>query len=149
MKLLILTLSLILAGCSNKTANLEIESEFIPYIQIYEQGKGSLINQGTGIHFEVLSDNLGAECHIFKDGSREIKVNSVYWNKRSFNHRRTLIVHELGHCDLNIKEHREGLLSNGRPLSIMQSVNFDATDEEMSYYFDELFGRLITTQGNP
>jgi hypothetical protein len=71
--------------------------------------------------------------------NREIRVKRGQWAKLNKKQREEVILHELGHCVLNRKEHDEGVRANGKPKSIMYKRVFEIDDEDREYYLDELF----------
>ena len=87
---------------------------------------------------------------------RKITINTgddFCWKNESDASREALLFHELGHCLLSRIAHKDNLLPNGSPASIMNTLNdgpysvclyqigTDACDKRArrAYYLDELF----------
>lgn len=137
-------LSLSACGTMKPLQESSIESEFTPFIQTYETYKGSSIDPTITIKFGPLPEGVGGTCS-YRDNA--ITINPVYWSSYlEYERKLTLIMHELGHCDLR-RGHRNDLDAGGTPVSIMYYVNIFASQDELeTYYVPELFGREIPSQ---
>jgi hypothetical protein len=73
----------------------------------------------------------------------ELDTTSYNWQNNEY-HRETLVFHELGHCILNRRNHRDDVLPNGNIASIMRSYGEQVYGGNLNYfkrayYLDELF----------
>lgn len=93
-------------------------------------------------HISNISDDGVAGVCRYSQGSRDITVDSEYWNRAGLLNREFVIFHELGHCVLG-RGHEEGSFSNGICVSIMRSGLGECRDANSQgnreYYLDELF----------
>jgi len=94
------------------------------------------------IQFKSL-ENSDGECHFHNNG---ININKDQWQNLDFENKKWLIYHELGHCILKRKIHKNGKSINGECLSIMRgkengfSCSFNLYSSKWwKYYVDELF----------
>ncbi|UTA66381.1 hypothetical protein [Emticicia sp. 21SJ11W-3] len=109
------------------------------------------------MNLDMRFDNLSfEECGHFvqkKNGQRVVVINPGCWQNVPAQNREALVFHELGHCFLT-RAHRDDVLPNGAPASIMNSVGNGAYQPciypidgdttcnktaRRSYYVDELF----------
>ncbi|MEZ4828208.1 MAG: hypothetical protein R3C61_18265 [Bacteroidia bacterium] len=72
-----------------------------------------------------------------------LDTTSVNWTNNEYS-REVLVFHELGHCVLNRREHRDDVLPNGNYTSIMRSTGAQLYGGPLNqfkrdYYLDELF----------
>jgi len=133
----------LLAACAPSPDSMTITQgsvgdDFKPYVAQYEQYKGAKMNQGISITFGDTGPNAQTAgiCRI-QSNVRTIIVNKRYWDKFYESTRLELILHELGHCDLN-RPHNDKLV-DGRAVSIMNSYLFVLTPEYFNAYIAELF----------
>jgi hypothetical protein len=75
--------------------------------------------------------------------ARFLTVHRGYFKKTSIEQKYALLIHELGHCTLNL-DHKEGYRADGCPLSIMHPSDgmFGCLFINQEYYYKELFGTL-------
>lgn len=142
-KLLVLSL-LLLSACGKMQSPQDprtihgVDTEFIPYVDLYIQSKGYGLGYSIPIGFTDLPDDTVGLCTRWSNGYRQIQVDRAYWDYISENEKRSLIFHELGHCDLN-RNHEETVMSNYWPTSLMYPYNFGYPDGMEAYYMNELF----------
>jgi hypothetical protein len=150
LKLLIdLVILLLVAYSCGKRQDLKrqftsIHEDLQPYVDFYENEKGSSLNQSIGMGFKSLP-YLNKEktrkyvgiCYEFWNGEKEIHIDTEFWYNSTESQKRLLMLHELGHCDLD-RDHEERLGVNGKPISIMFPSLFDWGENEEGY-IRELF----------
>lgn len=152
---LTLTFLALSSGCGRQTtesfneprySNEALNEGLKPFFDAYMQAKGAKMNYSIKVRLEnIAEDGVAAYCSSWDDPDmiREIVVDREYWkaihDMPGATYAAELILHELGHCDLN-RDHVEDERDN-KPVSIMHPYNFsfDASDE--AYYVNELFGR--------
>lgn len=146
MKFLIGLSILLLSGCAplKPLTPGQIDPAFLPQVMVYEAAKGSKINPVIVMKFGDTGDFVGI-CRSYSDGRRDIFINQIYWDHSSHELRQELIFHELSHCDLG-QDHRGEIGLNGMPTSIMYPRNFPLYDNELEYYFNELFSKDIVVK---
>ena len=88
---------------------------------------------------------MAGVCQRWTGGYSEIIIDKEFWEDENttVNERIYLIFHELGHCDLN-RDHSSLTRSDGKPSSLMFPYVMNFSDDDMEYYFNELFGRAST-----
>jgi len=82
-----------------------VSPEFHEYVDEYVSAKGSPLNYEIPIGFvDQLPGNTVGMCTRWSDGKRQIQIKRSYWNNLAYQPqmRATLLLHELGHCDLNL-----------------------------------------------
>jgi hypothetical protein len=84
-------------------------------------------------------------CYGFKQWKllRFIEIDNTYWASASYYEREHTILHELGHCVLDL-EHDKAMTGDSiftRPLSIMHPYTFSQYENYRKEYLKELFGR--------
>lgn len=128
-KKLLLLLLLLSVSCHEKESDIKIYSvnpKLIPFLRSFveEAKKNNLDIKLENLNMEFDSSNSNREvCGHYiqhESGQREIKINLACWNKGLEQNREVLVYHELAHCFLN-REHRDDLLPNNAPASIMIS----------------------------
>jgi len=94
------------------------------------------------IKFKETPANILAYCHYYIDHTRTIEIDERKWNNLSFNSKKLLIYHELGHCLLLKPHDNEKSEIYGYPQSIMNSYIFAGSWFELNEisYIDQLFG---------
>jgi hypothetical protein len=136
MKYLLVVSALLLSACgpmpqieSDPRTISGIDPTFDEQVQVYLHYKpGNKLNYDIPIGFGELDGNTVGLCTRWSNGYRQIIIDEYYWyNQASEDQKRSLIAHELGHCDLN-RDH-SSLVS-----SIMYYLNYGSQD------YDELFG---------
>lgn len=107
--LMVILIGLFLIGCDEGQVT---DPTFLPFIQSFEADhqsfKGSKLKVATVVVFGD-SPNLG-ECRINdKTGVGVIWINRQKWTHMLEAEKKSLIYHELGHCELGYIEHRNDL----------------------------------------
>lgn len=155
MKTNLITLCLLMTGCSLETSDLvvepthrieyrepKIEEEFIRHVEHFEK----LFNVDVNIMIEWtdLTDGHVGVCRSWDDGHREIQIDRQFWPSFTDSGQEQLLFHELGHCIFNLP-HNEKLINIGGhtsvPESIMHPVVFgnDYFYEDLKdYYYNQL-----------
>lgn len=90
--------------------------ELLPYIRTFERVTG-MSAWGVKVSFGELPPGVVGLCH-YEDSERSIEISTKYWPKLSEYSREALLLHELGHCVLNL-EHSDKLRSDNCPKSLM------------------------------
>lgn len=154
-----LGLSLLLLVWSCRPENVgttDIPDIVQPYIDLFEQeaaarGQDIVVDNLIVSFEENLQSGAGADAAglcTFQSNTNatpmiELDSTSANW-QNSLPERETLIFHELGHCILNRRQHRDDLLPNGNAVSLMNSkaeqlYAGELTSFKRAYYLDELF----------
>jgi hypothetical protein len=119
--------------------------EALPYIHTFEINSHKIVQSDIFIEEfdERIRYKIAGECQFWGDGHREIHFNRNSWNNAGDLGKEQLMLHELGHCELNY-DHNNNLLDGYRPKSIMY---FQAFGDAIYYhlfhkeYFEEFFNR--------
>jgi hypothetical protein len=109
--------------------NLRIDSLIVEF--------GSELQGGDAAGLCTFANRQSPVPHI------QLDTTSYNWQNNEY-HRETLIFHELGHCILNRRNHRDDLLPNGNIASLMRSTGEQVYGGNLNYfkreyYLDELF----------
>lgn len=153
MKWLLISLCVLVSACAPALQNQSdprtvqvTDPAFDEYIDLYISLKGSGFNYDIPIGFSKLDGNVIGLCTRWSNGYRQIQVDFNFWNDpaTTFNQRKSLILHELGHCDLN-RNHTQDKFPSGWPKSLMYPYNLGYLDNMESYYFIELFNPISTS----
>lgn len=122
-----------------------IEYELQPHVAKFEEISGH--NVSILMEWAELDDSVMGVCYSWSDGHREIQIDSVKWVNLTYEGQEELVMHELGHCILNL-EHDEGVLDMGGwtnlPRSIMYPYvfgDYPFYKEFQQYYHDQLVGK--------
>lgn len=116
-----------------------VDPEIAPYVELYLRHKGAPLSYNISAGFvKSLPDDTAGLCTRWSEGWRQIEIDKEYWGYISENERRSLISHEMGHCDLN-RDHDNEFLTNNAPKSLMYYINWGYPDYMESYYMSELF----------
>lgn len=143
-----LILLLLLTGCDEREPiykitprSVKIDPAFQPYVDQYLRAKGAPLKYPEiQIRFANINDSAYAYCSY---GNRTILVNNYSWEGLSEINRLEVIVHELGHCDLD-RPHDDDEDENGNPVSIMKAKGFVvASMDDMPAFYNELFHRNV------
>jgi hypothetical protein len=83
--------------------------------------------------------NVVGLCQMGSQTTPIVTIDQTFWNNTTEDLKQELIDHELGHCILN-RQHRNDLLPNGNPSSIMNAYLFDPNviKSNNNYYQNEL-----------
>jgi len=124
-------------------------SEFTPFINDFE--KNCKIKVILPIELADLPKDTLGRCNNFKtligglylpQEFRSIEINRAYWKKASFFDKESTILHEFGHCILNIEHDTswigESILTS-RPKSIMYPYTFPQYSTYRYEYRKQLF----------
>ena len=125
-----------------------VEAELIQYFNSFAteaQARNVLIDweheQISAKFSEIEGDAVG-QCLTFDQGSREIVIDTEFWQSSNTISREFLVFHELGHCVLG-RAHLDASAGNGICSSMMTSgegtcrANYNQRTRED--YLDELF----------
>lgn len=108
---------------------------FDNYIVEFELAYG--IQVTTPIIFDTLKDSKSsvvATCHYWSRDIKIIKVKPKWWKLLNEAGKEQLIFHELGHCELEIFDHTDGMREEDFcPVSIMRSYIFSEWELENCY----------------
>lgn len=79
-------------------------------------------------------------CEMGGNQSPTIVIDQTYWNSADEGARKSLLLHELGHCVLN-RTHDAKLTNAGVPESLMNpyTIPSNVFDYNENYYWQELF----------
>ena len=156
--IILLFLFIFFTACGASTSynkSLKIESDFIEYVQKFEELNGNKIDD-LQIQFATLDPSIAGLCEtetivtIKKLTGKKvitktpkIKINLAYWSNQLADdnaRREMLIFHELGHCILNRAHNSEVNIYN-EPISIMFPFIFSHNSYVRNYdmYINELF----------
>ncbi len=102
-----LLIIILLTGCMADGAVKSIDLELKPYFEEFdkmmmkETGKINRPFIGAAFVGSLNGKAVGA-CRIWNTGSREVLIERNFWDNASEEERENLILHELGHCALNL-----------------------------------------------
>lgn len=153
-----LLLSITLVACTEDPIPpkvYEVPMEIQGYIDLFEQeaaNRGFNINiDNLRVEFEEnLNDGTAAGlCNFPINGEPpyiRLDTTSSNWQNNPWS-REILVFHELGHCILDRRVHRDALLPNGNLASLMRSNGEQVYGGRLNafkraYYLDELFDQL-------
>ena len=97
----------------------------------------------TKMGFNNLKGEVTGKCYpksfIFSKLNSEIVIDRKYWKNANFNQKIMLTMHELIHCECNIFIHKERILNDGCPSSIMNTTmpSKDCINKYMGEYLYE------------
>lgn len=138
---------------NNSSSYPSVDQRLWPYFAEFEQEassrgfKVSLSNSGIrGLIQEIAEQGIAGQCSYGnRQSSREIIIDTEFWNKSSRLYKEYIVFHELGHCYLN-RDHKDACFSNRTVVSIMRSGHGTCRDNytnlTRNYYVDELFGLI-------
>ncbi len=142
-----------------------VPAEIQPYIEAFKK-EAALRNIPINLDNLIVSfegpfkKNVCGLCEQVEDDANyqrtvNINRNDLCWTSESIQNREALIFHELGHCVLGRYSHKDDLLPNKSPASIMSStlsgqyepckyaISGNSNDcnktSRRKYYMDELF----------
>ena len=123
---LLLVLPFILIGCAPQQdidpgVISGIDPAFNSYYAAFDTVYGTKVSIAIG--FAALPQPIAGQCMKYGDGWRQIEIDPTYWASVDDDTRMVLVFHELGHCVFN-RLHNWDTMSDGCPLSIMQTDNF-------------------------
>ncbi|MGK0362979.1 MAG: Zn-dependent peptidase ImmA (M78 family) [Saprospiraceae bacterium] len=147
-KFLTLSILLFLTSCTKET-ELLIEDEIeVYFIRFAEEAalRGIEIDFNElnveGYFSEISEVGVVGQCQTFSDSSKDLVIETRYWQRIDDIEKEFLIFHELGHCVLE-RSHIDTQDENGFCNSIMQSGSGECIDnynlDTREAYLDELF----------
>lgn len=100
--------TIVLVSCGNQSAP-HVDNELQPYVDRYFQHKQQYTGQihaskPIDVIFADIDPKLAGQCKYAKaNGQRRgvILIRRDYWNRIDDDAREALILHEMGHCDLD------------------------------------------------
>ena len=145
-------LLLALSSCKKESiATYDVDAAFEPYVQLFiAEGakRGHEIDfNDTGLLVEFsdkIVDDASGYCYL---GQYHIVIDKAEWNILTDNQKEFLLLHELGHCELN-RGHRNDQFINKLWKSMMRGDPLSGTQKyqpvafygfRKNYYLDELF----------
>ena len=120
-----------------------MDETFLPYLDNYKRFYGEV---KSPITFDNLDNNIVGVCYKYYNGFTEIRIDYNFWNNSTREAREQLILHELGHCELN-RGHEDSFFNDNCPVSAMKSSVFQSFHinncfiPNFDYYLEELEGR--------
>ena len=118
--------------------------DFIPYINRfngYAERYGMKEKMNIPVVFSTVSDSeyVGV-CNIYEDGEKSIEIKKTYWDNQDLDTRESLLLHELGHCFLNRRNHVKGTVNSYKKSLLHESVVQGSIYKRFQgYYLHELF----------
>lgn len=123
MRLLILFASFFILGCGQGFESIGVpfvDPTIQPYVDRYEQYKIKFASVGgvrpISIYFKTLPGSFIGMCYIKSSGERVIEIDPDFWFSNTDIDREILILHEMGHCDLN-RDHVENSIMEPNHIS--------------------------------
>lgn len=123
------------------------EPELESYFKQFEELTG-LSTENISTKFQTQEGMVVGMCYSWDTGEREIQVAYYFWDVASELERQNLILHEAGHCALNLG-HDETFINKDNltiPRSIMYPhlfANFDYYEKYINYYHEELKSHVV------
>ena len=137
------TLVAALSSCGGAypSNNSEIDPDLVEYVSRFEE-IGDVKVRNMAVSFGSLSFPKVGECR-YQGPLREIVIDEKFWQNLSDLRRESLMFHELGHCALNQREHRNEVGPDECPLSVMNEYLVSETCYVLHrrHYVLELFGK--------
>ncbi|MDX2248765.1 MAG: hypothetical protein SF052_18405 [Bacteroidia bacterium] len=155
-RLYFLSVILLLAACKREDVPVkvyDVPAELQVYIDLFEQeaakrGQTITIDNLRVLYEGELVNGTAAGTCTYPHADDPIPTvrfdtTSLNWTNNAAS-QEILVFHELGHCVLNRREHRDEQLPNGNFASIMRSTGAQVyggalNDFKRDYYLDELF----------
>lgn len=113
--------------------------EVVPFVEQYLDYREEYIGSRKidyPLTFAIVNipDSKIGYCYAYRSGRRYIELDSKFWSTASDNQKFMLILHEMGHCDLERFEHVA-------PKSIMEPAMLPELEvvNNLDYYINELF----------
>lgn len=113
-----------------------VDTEFMPYIERYKDDKFHFTQNSTNrisITFRSSPDNSYVGVCFIGYGTRWLEIDPEYWFNVTDTDRYILILHEMGHCDLNLDHSTDHSIMNEYLLSDWQY------DNNPEFYLKKLF----------
>lgn len=130
-------------GTFRSAKGIYIDPKFDSYVQLFENTYGIEVNVSI-VFKDIADEDVAGQCWYYTNRPRMIEIDTPYWNIISEAGREQLIMHELGHCVLDLDhDDRVGTVGawNNVPLSIMNSTHFGDEpyySQNREYYLQEL-----------
>jgi hypothetical protein len=111
-------------GCdSRKFESTDPEFDFL--VSSFQKDHKEFLNKDINLDVPINFSDIGdaaAHCYIYMDGKNEILVNKTLWTRFKDGSKKALIYHELGHCALGQKEHRNEYIKTKISSSMKASI---------------------------
>jgi hypothetical protein len=135
-----LILALTLSSCAPpnlpELGPVYVDSRFISYLNQYKADKLLYLNtekvKPVSIKFKPSTEYIGV-CLIWTFGQRLIEIDPIAWESLSESGKYILLVHELGHCDLDLDHTTESTIMQEY---LMDDFRFNA---DRDYFLKKLF----------
>lgn len=136
----------ILIGCGTgfQSAHYQyIDPKFDSYVQTFETRYNIAVDV-TIVFKDIADEDVAGQCWYYTNRPRVIEIDTPYWEEITEPGREQLIMHELGHCVLDLDhDDRVGTVGawSNVPLSIMNSTHFGDEpyySQNREYYLQEL-----------
>lgn len=150
--IVLISFCLFFVGCSDQPKRLfdTSDSEFDLYVDQFKSDflrvTGHKIVIDTVINFsDNLSDDFNGACLMYPNGKNEILISKKKWVWAPEVNRKSLIYHELGHCELgqlhrNYKASYKGFEIKGSLMNThSRNILFENEPELNEIYLHELF----------
>ncbi len=99
------------------------------YLIMFQFSLDFSVNISSKIEFTSANRELHAKCF---HKTKTIKVNRDHWKTLPLHHKKELLYHELGHCELNLRHVRTADIMHPRAYSTKaDSSNWDALISRM------------------
>jgi len=114
-----------------------IDAALEPYVQTYRDYKLDILDidyiKNIDVFFQILEPYVLGKCIIYGNGDRVILIDPDYWSTMGEADREVVILHEMGHCDLN--------RGHASAPSIMEAYHIGGYNylNSKNYYLVELF----------
>lgn len=140
----LMTLLLLLASCGKVLPDW-IDKGDVPYDAVNMSPyfaqylkDNDLVSYTPIVFGETNGVNYAGVCNKWSDGYKDIKIKQSYWDNTSDKEKYSLIKHEIGHCDLNLK-HNDEMRISGCPKSMMNTytVSLYCLKEHWDSYISE------------
>jgi len=152
--LLFLGINLLFIGCTKEnnenlvTEELFVEEALTPYFERFvAEGKlrgldiDLVEKRIEGFLINIEADNVVGQCTYSATSTRQVNIDSAYWNSATDLEKEFVVFHELGHCYLE-RTHAD-TQENRNCTSIMHSgtsgCRFNYNVSSRATYLDELF----------
>lgn len=146
--IIIVILLSMMQSCTKGGSN-EIEAELFSHFEVFAAEANEF---GIVIDFESMNvggyiENIQTtgtigQCRSYSDGSKNVVIDTRYWNRMNDTEREYVVFHELGHCVLG-RSHVDTKDQNGNCSSIMQSGEGDCESLYIESNRDELLEELF------
>lgn len=135
---------LMLAACGAPLKSAKytyIDQEFVKYVELFEN-RYKMSVHATIVFKDIVDEDVAGQCTY--SYPRLIEIDTPYWLDIDEYGREQLVLHELGHCILNL-DHDETIGTVGAwtnvPMSIMYPIHFGSEPwyrDNREYYLQEL-----------